>query len=50
MARPITEQIRELTPEQKDTALLCLALRSNRDDWQRALELANELHPQEKAS
>lgn len=53
MRRPrlVTEQVRALTPKQKETALLALALRVNEDDWRRVMDLAAELHPaQERAS
>lgn len=43
--RLITDQVRSLTPEQKDVALLCLALRSHPEDWERAISLAEELRP-----
>lgn len=48
--RLFTDQIRDLTPQQKDTALLVLAFRVQEDDWKRAMELAQELNTQEKAS
>lgn len=43
--RLITEQVRSLTPEQKDVALLTLALRCDAADWERAISLAEELRP-----
>lgn len=52
MTRPrlISEQVRILTAEQKEVALLCLAFRVHEDDWRKAIDLAMELRPTEPAA
>lgn len=48
MSRLISDQVRELTPAQKEAALLCLAFRVSADDWSRAMELAAQVAPRAK--